>query len=95
MLPNVLVAAKSDIMPLVSVVLGPQNAHSRGAPQLRDPHLQGGCVPVGCSWAAVKLAAGEGSVFPLQKGVSPLPPQLGLSFVAGVPLIQISVLSQG
>ena len=29
-----------------------------------------GCIPVSCSRAAVKLAACEGGVFPLQKGVS-------------------------
>ncbi|XP_058401952.1 myotubularin-related protein 13 isoform X4 [Diceros bicornis minor] len=57
-------------MPLVLIVLGPQNAYSRGAPRLRALLLQGGCRPLGCSRAAVKLAPCEGGVFSLQKGVS-------------------------
>ena len=57
-------------MPLVSIVLGPQYAHSGGAPRLRAPRLQGGLRTCELLPAAVKLAACEGGVFPLRKGVS-------------------------
>ena len=83
-------------MPLVSIVLGPQNAHSGGAPRLSAPLLQGGphtsgLLPGGRE--ALRLV--KAAFFLSRREFLPLLPQLGLSFVAGVPLIQFSVLSQG
>ena len=83
-------------MPLISIVLGPQNAHIGGASRLRAPLLQGGLCTFGLlpggreALQLVKVA-----FFLSRREFLPLLPQLGLSTVAGVPLIQFSVLSQG
>ena len=83
-------------MPLISIVLGPENAHSVDAPWLRAPLLQGGLRTFGLlpgGHEALRLV--KAAFFLSRREFLPLLPQLGLSVVAEVPLIQFSVLSQG
>ena len=85
-------------MTLVSVVLRPKIAYSSNTPLPGSgpPLLQGRLCTLTllpASHEVLRLA--KVAFFLSRKEFLPLPPQLGLSFIEGVPLMQFSVLSQG